>query len=122
MKSFRKNIRRKIFQPEKKIPDFMISFMSIMRKHFIVTPAIFLSFCFNSKPASAADTLFYNNKYSVACHNCYEKKYSSSLEDALKYTSALYQIDFELSLNVCILFALWQDLQNLLQLPKVWLN
>lgn len=37
----------------------------------------------------AGDTLFYNNKYSVACHNCYEKKYSSSLEEALKYTSTL---------------------------------
>ena len=37
----------------------------------------------------AADTLFYNNKYAVACHNCYEKKYSSSLEEALSYTSTL---------------------------------
>jgi hypothetical protein len=38
---------------------------------------------------SAGDTLFYNNKYAVACHNCYEKKYSSSLEEALAYTSTL---------------------------------
>lgn len=37
----------------------------------------------------AGDTLFYNNKYSVACHNCYQKKYSSSLEEALAYTSTL---------------------------------
>ncbi|MCW3106069.1 MAG: hypothetical protein JWQ09_575 [Segetibacter sp.] len=37
----------------------------------------------------ASDSLFYNNKYSVACHNCYQKKYSSSLEDALQYTSTL---------------------------------
>jgi hypothetical protein len=37
----------------------------------------------------AGDSLFYNNKYSVACHNCYEKKYSSSLEEALLYTSTL---------------------------------
>jgi hypothetical protein len=37
----------------------------------------------------AGDTLFYNNKYSIACHNCYEKKYSSSLEEALAYTSTL---------------------------------
>jgi hypothetical protein len=39
--------------------------------------------------AKAGDTLLYNNKYSVACHNCYQKKYSSSLEEALKYTSTL---------------------------------
>lgn len=37
----------------------------------------------------AEDSLFYNNKYSVACHNCYQKKYSSSLEEALEYTSTL---------------------------------
>ena len=36
-----------------------------------------------------SDTLLYNNKYSVACHNCYQKKYSSSLENALAYTSTL---------------------------------
>jgi len=41
------------------------------------------------KEGRAGDTLFYNNKYSVACHNCYEKKYSSSLEEALVYTSTL---------------------------------
>jgi hypothetical protein len=45
--------------------------------------------CFFSKKGTAGDTLFYNNKYSVACHNCYEKKYSSSLEEALAYTSTL---------------------------------
>lgn len=45
-------------------------------------------FCFATK-GTAGDSLFYNNKYSVACHNCYEKKYSSSLEDALEYTSTL---------------------------------
>jgi hypothetical protein len=41
------------------------------------------------KKGNAGDTLFYNNKYSVACHNCYQKKYSSSLEEALAYTSTL---------------------------------
>lgn len=42
-----------------------------------------------SSICGASDTLFYNNKYSVACHNCYEKKYSSTLEEALEYTSTL---------------------------------
>lgn len=41
------------------------------------------------KKGKASDTLFYNNKYSVACHNCYQKKYSSNLEEALSYTSTL---------------------------------
>jgi hypothetical protein len=45
--------------------------------------------CFAPKKVKAGDTLFYNNKYSVACHNCYQKKYSSSLEEALAYTSTL---------------------------------
>jgi hypothetical protein len=45
--------------------------------------------CCVPKKVTAGDTLFYNNKYSVACHNCYEKKYSSSLEEALAYTSTL---------------------------------
>jgi len=39
--------------------------------------------------AGEEDTVLYNNKYSVACHNCYEKKYSSSLEEALSYTSTI---------------------------------
>jgi len=53
--------------------------------------AIFLLACtlFTPQTGKAGDTLFYNNKYSVACHNCYEKKYSSSLEEALEYTSTL---------------------------------
>ena len=49
----------------------------------------FACICCVSKKGRAGDTLFYNNKYSVACHNCYQKKYSSSLEEALAYTSTL---------------------------------
>ena len=36
-----------------------------------------------------AQEILYNNSYSIACHNCYEKKYSQSLSDALSYTSTL---------------------------------
>lgn len=50
---------------------------------------LLVSLCGFSEEGKAGDTLFYNNKYSVACHNCYEKKYSSSLEEALAYTSTL---------------------------------
>lgn len=55
----------------------------------VVIAVLLLSFYFMPFTGIAEDTLLYNNKYSVACHNCYEKKYSSSLEEALKYTSTL---------------------------------
>lgn len=63
-----------------------------MNQRVKITPIFFLfvvAFCCCCTKGKAGDTLFYNNRYSVACHNCYEKKYSSSLEEALQYTSTL---------------------------------
>jgi hypothetical protein len=56
---------------------------------FQVSLLLLVVFCYCPKKGKASDSLFYNNKYSVACHNCYEKKYSSSLEEALLYTSTI---------------------------------
>jgi len=55
----------------------------------LVPLVLLLAFSCTSNDVKAGDTLFYNNKYSVACHNCYEKKYSSNLEEALSYTTTL---------------------------------
>lgn len=85
----KRNNPGKTFKLRKKVTYFIIALISIIQSPFIIVLITFLSFCFIAKPARAEDTLFYNNKYAVACHNCYEKKYSSSLEEALKYTSAL---------------------------------
>lgn len=53
-------------------------------------PFLFLVIlCCSTNDGKAGDTVYYNNKYSVACHNCYQKKYSSSLGEALSYTSTL---------------------------------
>jgi hypothetical protein len=60
-----------------------------VRASVIIVLLFLHAFCFAPQSGRAADTLLYSNKYSVACHNCYEKKYSSSLEEALEYTSAL---------------------------------
>jgi hypothetical protein len=56
---------------------------------FLVVFLLLAFICCVPKKVKAGDTLLYNNKYSVACHNCYQKKYSSSLEEALAYTSTL---------------------------------
>lgn len=58
-------------------------------KKTLVALLLLTSFFVAPLIGKAGDTLLYNNKYSVACHNCYEKKYSSSLEEALAYTSTL---------------------------------
>jgi hypothetical protein len=50
---------------------------------FIVFSAIF-----SSNTVICQDTL-YNNNYSIACHNCFEKKYSQTLGEALSYTSTI---------------------------------
>lgn len=55
----------------------------------VLVSFLLLAFVCCAPQVKAGDTLFYNNKYSVACHNCYQKKYSSSLEEALAYTSTL---------------------------------
>ncbi|HEX8278409.1 MAG TPA: hypothetical protein VF540_06920, partial [Segetibacter sp.] len=55
----------------------------------LIALSLFAVFCCTSNEGKAGDTLLYNNRYSVACHNCYQKKYSSSLEEALSYTSTL---------------------------------
>lgn len=56
---------------------------------FLVSFLLLVFICCVPNKGKAGDTLFYNNKYSVACHNCYQKKYSSNLEEALAYTSTL---------------------------------
>lgn len=89
MKFFRTNISGKTSAAREKDVHSITSSGAVPRPPVINVFIILLSFCCISKLAMAADTLSYNKKYSVACHNCYEKKYSSSLEDALKYTSAL---------------------------------
>lgn len=43
---------------------------------------------FSTTNVSAQDTL-YNQKYTVACHNCYEKKYSCGLDEMFEYTSTI---------------------------------
>lgn len=71
------------------LSNLILSSVSIIKVPLFIAALFLLAFCFIPQLARAGDTLLYNNKYSVACHNCYEKKYSSSLEEALKYTSSL---------------------------------
>ena len=72
---------------------FPLSFICLIQINevniFLVFFLLLACVCCAPAKGRAGDTLFYNNKYSVACHNCYEKKYSSSLEEALAYTSTL---------------------------------
>lgn len=58
-------------------------------RKILVAFLLLIAFFVVPKKGRAGDTLLYNNKYSIACHNCYERKYASSLEEALKYTSTL---------------------------------
>ncbi len=46
-----------------------------------------LLLCYGSQ--SYSQPTLYNANYSVACHNCYEKKYSKSLEDVFSYTKTI---------------------------------
>lgn len=50
---------------------------------YIFFTCIFLPF------KSIGQEILYNNNYSVACHNCFDKKYSKNLSDALSYTSTI---------------------------------
>lgn len=46
-----------------------------------------LSALFFEQPA--AQELKYSENYSIACHNCYEPQYASTIEDALSYTNTI---------------------------------
>ena len=92
MQIFGSNISACTFTSGKKAITCFVFKLStyFIRRLPVIAGFLFLTtLLLSSANAIAGDTLFYNNKYSVACHNCYEKKYSSSLEEALAYTSTL---------------------------------
>lgn len=49
----------------------------------------FLCSCLFNPILSFCQEKLYNDNYSVACHNCFEKKYSNGISDVLSYTSTL---------------------------------
>lgn len=88
MTEFENNVMSKAYTSENLLNYalfYFIRFQATAIKVFLIV----LYICPGSRTAKAADTLLYNNKYSIACHNCYEKKYSSSLEEALAYTATI---------------------------------
>ncbi len=42
-----------------------------------------------SRQNAICQELPYNDSYTIACHNCYEKKFSKNLEEALSYTPSI---------------------------------
>lgn len=66
---------------------FCYKFLSLKsnEKRLLFVLSAFLIFPLNS----ICQEILYNNNYSVACHNCYEKKYSKNIGDALSYTKTI---------------------------------
>lgn len=59
-------------------------------KSILVTCIAFILFAGLLLPfKSTCQETLYNNSYSIACHNCFEKKYSQNIDDALSYTKTI---------------------------------
>jgi hypothetical protein len=66
------------------------SFNTLSHQSIVNACVIFIFFAIITLPEkSFSQQTLYNNSYSIACHNCYEKKYSKSINEVLSYTSTI---------------------------------